>query len=242
MVCVLALDAKVLIQPIKRLMTAGMGVVLIGNDAPKTGRSAFLGPDEAAVGRAILESLAEMLHDHRTLMDLHRNRAAPDLALRYEGFTEALRRTADLKLLRSQACGDDPAAAMRTLLNTSERFPSLGGWALLADWLTAELPEGRPLVHGSARVVSYGARPANLKLLEDGRVHALVGIDWEALGFRAMEICFRLLNGGTLFVTDYRAPPVLILPKDVEAYRKTWQRIASGTASRPAAPEVAAEP
>ncbi|MBN1342829.1 MAG: substrate-binding domain-containing protein [Phycisphaerae bacterium] len=232
-VCVLAIDAKLLIQPIKRLSTAGINVILIGDDAPKTGRRVFLGGDEAKIGRAILETLVGMLTEHRTLFAMYNHQASQQSTLRYEGFMEALQQQADLKLLRVHECGDDGAAALKSLYETSERYPGLGGWALLYDWFGTDLPADKPLVHGSARVVSYGVRPESLKLLEDGRVHALVGVDWEALGYRAMQTCYQFLTASTIPARDYRAPPIVVLPKDVDAYRKTWRRITAATASRP---------
>jgi len=233
--CVLAIDARLLVQPIRRFMARGTQVVLIGDDAPQTRRRVFVGADEQAVGEAIGETLASLCKTRRTVMVVHDDRGSERSVLRHEGFQRARLMHPDLRVLREFDCLGDRGKALKLLYETSERFPDLGGWALLDDWLRDGVPADRRLLHGAARIVSYGTVPGNLRLLEDGRVHALVGVDWEALGYRAVQLAYQLLSLSVLPVRDYKAPPVVVTKENLAEYRTRWQGIISRPASQPGA-------
>ncbi len=233
-VCVLAISAKILTQPVSRLMAEGVHVVLVGDDAAQTRRHLFVGADEEAMGEVIGKTLVSLCKDHRTVMIAHDDRGDDRSALRHEGLTRTLRLTGDLVILREFDARGEPDKVLKRIRDASERYPSLGGWALLGDWL-ARTPADRPLVSGSAKVVAYGAYPHSLTLLERGRVDALVDVDWEELGYRALLICHQVLTVSAIPPRDYHAPPVVITPKDLPAQRKKWQSILAAPASQPTA-------
>lgn len=222
-ICVLALDAGVLGGQIRRLTAAGISVVLIGDDSSQTGRLAFLGADEKAVGVLIARTLAAACTEHRTLMLVHDNRGGDRLLRRYEGFTREVASNAELKVIREFDCRGDATKALQTVAQTSERFPDLGGWALLDDWLASAASTDRPLLKGHAKIVGYCADPSNLRLLEDGRVYGLVTIDWEMLGYQAIQTCRQSLNRSAFPVTDVHAQPVVITRENVDEYRRKLQ-------------------
>jgi len=230
-VSILACDAKVLVQPVTRLIADGIPVILVGDDARQTRRSAFVGVDEMAVGRLLIQTFASMSKEHRTLMVVHDNRGSERSAKRFDGVRRELAIHPDITMLREFDCLGQATRALQTLRETSERYPNLGGWILLDDWLDAE-PSGAPLVHGSPKIISYGAHPGNFRHLESGRVHALVGGDWEAVGYRVMQSCLALLNRSAFPVTDERLPPVVVTRTDLDAYRKKWAHWVFSTTSR----------
>lgn len=218
-VCVLAIRAEHLIQPIASLTSAGIGVLLVGDDAPKTRRKAFLGPNAVEVGQAMAEVLEKQLTAHRTLMVIHDDRGDERSRLRHEGFIEGVEQHVGLDVLKEHDCLGDPEGAMRYLRRTSERFPNLGGWALIGDWLREDVAFETPLIHGSARIVAYGIHPRGLDLLESGHVNALVGVDWKDLGARAVRTCLQLLSPLALPITDYEAPPLVVTRENVADVR-----------------------
>ena len=231
---VLAIDARILLQPVTRFTDKGVNVVLIGDDAPQIRRRLFIGSDERAVGEAFAETLAKLCDEHRTLMVVHDNRGDHRSAVRYEGVLRGLTMNPRLKVLLDHDCQGRRAEALKFVWETSERYPNLGGWVLLGDWLSGELPADRPLTHGSAKIVSYGTHPQALRLLEAGRVDALVGVDWEDLGFRAVQACHQLLELSALPPTDYEAPPVVVTRDNLAKFRKSWRKKMPSPSSRPA--------
>jgi ABC-type sugar transport system substrate-binding protein len=56
-IAVLAVDARVLVQPITRLTAEGIPVFLVGDDARQTGRNAFIGADEGQIGAVLVRTL-----------------------------------------------------------------------------------------------------------------------------------------------------------------------------------------
>jgi ribose transport system substrate-binding protein len=236
---VLAIDARVLVQPITRLIGEGIPVFLIGDDARQTGRNAFIGADEGQIGAVMARTLDSICKDHRTIMVVHDNRGSLRSFVRFDGFRRELARHANLSLLRDFDCLGQPAKALQIVQETSERFPDLGGWALLGDWLGGLEPAGKPLVQGATKIVSYGAHPSNFHLLEEGRVHALAGADWEAIGYRVMQSCFQVLNHSAFPVVDEKLPPVVITRDNLEDYRKKWQHWMATPTTRGQVPSAA---
>jgi ribose transport system substrate-binding protein len=232
--CVLALDARILVQPIANLMSRGIPVILLGDDAPQSRRSVFIGADERAIGETIGKTLVGLCKPRRTLMVVHDNRGDARSALRHQGMREELALHPEVRILRDFDCLGQRAKALKLMYDTSERYPNLGGWALLGEWLGGGHLADRPLVHGSAKIVSVGAHAGHLALVEDGRVHALVGVDWEALGFRAAEACHQLLTDSLLPTLDYEAPPIVVSSENVAEYRAKWQVTSSAPSSAPA--------
>ncbi len=220
--CVLTRQAKILVQPIARLANLGIEVVLIGDDFPKAGRAASFRPNHAAVGKVMAKTAASLCESRLTVMAMHSNRLDVGSLLRFEAFADGLRSYGDVSLLRDFDAGPHPGEALELLYATSERYPRLGVWVLVMDWLGRVEPPNRPLVHGSAKIVSLGAHADNLALLERGRVHALVGVDWEDLAFLAAQACRQILGNSVMPVVGRRAEPIVITADNAEAYRQKW--------------------
>lgn len=231
-VCIMPVDGKVLKHSISKLVARSVRVILIGKDAPETSRRLFVGADDKAIGEELGKIVAALGKDHLNLMVVHDDKKDPRSRARHRTFSLVVRRHRGLKILREYDCDGDPGKALEFAYKTSERFPNLGAWVLLGDFLDEDLPAGRKLIHGSARVIGYGASPRALDLLDDGRVHALVDVDWEETGYRAIVQCQQLASVSVPRNADYFSPPVVITKKDVEAHRKKWREwLAPGAAT-----------
>ncbi len=233
-VCLLAIEARILPQPIGQLISAGMPVVLLGDDTRQSGRTAYVGADEAEIGAQIARSITAMCQDHRTIMVVHDNRASERSRKRHVGFVAEMKLHPEITVLRDFDCLGQPRKAIQIVQQTSERYPELGGWALLDDWLAYAPPLTESFTRGAAKVVSYGAHPGNFHLLERERVHALVGIDWEEAGFQALQICSRFLNRSAFPVTDEKMPPLVVRTDNLAEYQKKWSTWTSRATTRPA--------
>jgi len=233
-VCVLAIHADALVQPINKLRASNVHVVLIGDDALQARRHLYVGVDEQAVGAAIGKALAAACKPRRTMMVVHDNRGDRRSVLRHKGLTREWTGSAGVRVLREFDCLGKREQALKFLYETSERYPNLGGWALIGDWLRDDLPADRPLTHGAAKIVSCGAHPGGFHLLEAGRVDALVGVDWEDLGYRALQACYQLLSLSAVPTRDYHAPPIVVTRENLPAHRKKWRDIIPAPSSRPA--------
>lgn len=233
-VCILAIHADALVQPINKLRASNLHVVLVGDDTLQARRHLYVGPDEEAVGAAVAKTLAAACESRRTVMVVHDNRGDRRSDLRHKGLTSEWRRNAHVTVLRDFDCLGKRKQALKFLYETSERYPNLGGWALIGDWLRDDLPADKPLIHGAAKIVSCGAHPGGFHLLEAGRIDALVGVDWEDLGYRALQACYQLLSLSAVPTRDYYAPPIVITRENLPAHRKKWRDIMSAPSSQPA--------
>jgi ribose transport system substrate-binding protein len=233
-VCVLTHDARVIVQPLRQFVSQGLPVVLIGDDAPASGRNALIGADDRAVGTLIARTLATACTEHRTLMVIHDKRSSDRILRREEGFERELNRHQNIKVLRQFDCLGDASRAIDLLRRTSERYPDLGGWALLDDWLGEAGAPGQRLVSGQAKIVSYGIHPDNLKRLEAGQVYALVDVNWEIMGFQAVQLCVQLVNRSSLPVADTLAPPRVVTRNDMAELRRAWPHVTASATSQAA--------
>lgn len=221
-ICVLTRKAKVLVQSMARLADFGVEVVLIGDDSPKSGRAAAFRPDHAAVGRAMGKTAAQVCGSRPTVMILHNNRLDLGSLLRFEGLTDQLKSHRDITVLRDFDAGPRPEQALQTLQTTSLRYKDLGVWVLVCDWFRPDVPLDKPLLHGSAKIVTMGAHGDNLRLIESGYVDALVGVDWEDLAFKAALTCRQILGSSAIPVMGHRAEPIVITADNADAYREKW--------------------
>ena len=185
---------------IKAARAAGTHVITFDADAPGSAREAYIGTNNRDLGRALGEILVKAQPHSGPYGMVSGGPAAANLNERLEGVREAAGKAGWKEVSGSPTyCNDDPALAVQQLNDLTTAHADLnavvavGGWPLF-------VPEGyRNFFNNNADrfksgklvAVSADTLPAELQLLKEGYVAALVGQRPFEMGEKAINRCSR---------------------------------------------------
>jgi len=186
---------------IKAARAAGTHVITFDADAPGSAREAYIGTNNRDLGRALGEILVKAQPHSGPYGMVSGGPAAANLNERLEGVREAAGKAGWKEVSGSPTyCNDDPALAVQQLNDLTTAHADLnavvavGGWPLF-------VPEGyRNFFNNNADrfksgklvAVSADTLPAELQLLKEGYVAALVGQRPFEMGEKAINTLLAL--------------------------------------------------
>lgn len=152
-VAVMAAEVTEVQAEVARLSEAGVPVVTLVSDLPRSGRAAYVGPDNERAGRMAGEFMGRFLGGGGTVLPIVGSQVARDHAERLMGFRRVLRERFEGCLVLPEVESRDDAARVSELLSASVRPPSLAGCYVIGAGLSGAIDvvenfDVRPVVIG----------------------------------------------------------------------------------------------
>jgi ribose transport system substrate-binding protein len=197
-------DVGALTGVIKAARDAGIHVITFDADAPGSAREAYIGTDNKDLGRALGEMLVKAQPHAGVYGMVSGGPAAANLNERLEGVREVVGKAGWKEVSGSPTyCNDDPALAVQQLNDLTTAHPDLnavvavGGWPLFVPegYRNFFNSNGDRFKSGTLVAVSADTLPAELQLLKEGDVAALVGQRPFEMGEKAMDALLALHGG-----------------------------------------------
>ena len=200
-------DAAAATTVIDKAVAAGIAVITFDSDAADSKRTAYVGTNNKDFGKALGEELLKIKPEGGTYGMISGGAAAPNLAERVDGVREALQGSKWTEVPGSPTfSNDDVALAVQQAGDLKTANPDMGalvpvgGWPLFAPdgWKNFVDPIRADMDAKKFVVVAADTLPAELELLRDGYVHALVGQRPFEMGEVAMRTLLSIKKGETV--------------------------------------------
>ena len=197
-------DVGALTGVIKAARDAGIHVITFDADAPGSAREAYIGTNNKDLGRALGEMLVKAQPHAGAYGMVSGGPAAANLNERLEGVREVVGKAGWKEVSGSPTyCNDDSALAIQQLNDLTTAHPDLnavvavGGWPLFVPegYRNFFNSNGDRFKSGTLVAVSADTLPAELQLLKEGDVAALVGQRPFEMGEKAMDALLALHQG-----------------------------------------------
>ncbi|HVE22535.1 MAG TPA: sugar-binding protein [Acidocella sp.] len=197
---------------IARARQSGIPVITFDADAPNSARQAYVGTDNATLGKTLAEQLIKAHPTPGSYAIISGGPAAQNLNLRVEGARAVLKAAGWTEVGGSPTfCNDDSALGMQQLNDLATANPGLsavvmvGGWPLFTENAYTSFYQAHKAAidGGKLTIVSADTLPAELDELKKGEVAALVGQQPYAMGAKAMQILLALAHGKTVAPIQY---------------------------------------
>lgn len=237
-VCIRLKDAPAIANPVERFRGRGVTVVTFNELGGSTLPAPHCGVDPVALGRAFAATLIEALHAHGTVLLLHAGDDDPHFGPVLSAFTAGLRGQTGLHLLASLDSRGDPEHAARLVADYTRRFPTASAWVFLWSWPLDAVTAPPIRWPDDMRVIAAPPLPRYWNFMAEGPCVAMIGADYEAIGYRALETCFRGVLTRGVVVHAEQAEPDVIWRRDLPAFQHQWRQWVSRTPSGgPPAPQ-----
>jgi ribose transport system substrate-binding protein len=197
-------DAAAATTLIDKAVAAGIAVITFDSDAADSKRVAYVGTNNKDFGVALGEELLKIKPEGGTYGMISGGAAAPNLAERVDGVRQALQGSKWTEVPGSPTfSNDDVALAVQQAGDLKTANPDLGaivpvgGWPLFAPdgWKNFVDPVKADVDSKKLALVAADTLPAELQLLKEGYVHALVGQRPYEMGEVAMQTLLKIRNG-----------------------------------------------
>ena len=197
-------DVGALTGVIKAARDAGIHVITFDADAPGSAREAYIGTNNKDLGRALGEMLVKAQPHAGAYGMVSGGPAAANLNERLEGVREVVGKAGWKEVSGSPTyCNDDSALAIQQLNDLTTAHPDLnavvavGGWPLFVPegYRNFFNSNGDRFKSGTLVAVSADTLPAELQLLKEGDVAALVGQRPFEMGEKAIDALLALHQG-----------------------------------------------
>jgi ribose transport system substrate-binding protein len=167
-------DEQILTKAIDEAVDRGVPVMTFDSDAPRSKRFAFYGPNDQAIGEAVMTELAALMGNKGQVAILAGNQSAPNLQKRVEGVKKAALKYPGIRIVGTFHHAETAEDAAAEVIRVNGAHPELAGWAMVGGW---------PLFSGALldkidprrlRVVAVDALPVQLPYVEKGIVPVLL--------------------------------------------------------------------
>jgi ribose transport system substrate-binding protein len=181
-------DAARVTPAIDQAVEAGVAVMTFDNDAPQSKRFAHYGPNDVAVGEAVMDELAEQIGGAGKVALLAGNRDAANLRARAEGVQNAAGRHEAIELIGPFYHEEKPQVAAAEMLRLNRANPDLKGWAIVGGWPLFRSSQSLALLDDltqrQLKVVCVDALPEQLVYVDRGLAVLLAQpvYDWGTVG------------------------------------------------------------
>lgn len=191
---------------------AGIPVITFDADSVDSERQAYVGTDNAALGRALGAMLLKLHPKPGQYAMVSGGPAAANLAERVQGVRDTLKPAGWTEVGGSPTfCNDDSALAVQQMTDLATANPELaaivpvGGWPLFTRgaFMAFTNAHKQAIDSGTFTVVSADTLPVELQEVQAGAVAGLVGQRPNEMGAKAMEILLALKKGSTVPVITY---------------------------------------
>ena len=211
-IAVAVADADSVKRVIHQARQAGIPVITFDADSPDSERQAYVGTDNAGLGRALGQMLVRVHPKPGQFALVSGGPAAANLAARVAGVRDVLKGAGWTEVGGSPTfCNDDSALAVQQMTDLMTANPGLsailpvGGWPLFTRGaFTALIKAHKQAVDsGAFTVVSADTLPVELQEVQEGDVGGLVGQRPYEMGQKAMDVLLALKKGQTPPVITY---------------------------------------
>lgn len=220
-VCVQPVDALAIRDQLEQLRTKGVVVVVMFNAVESANRFLFSGVDDMAAGRALGDALLDSL-GNGTAAVVMSSTATRGESVRYLGFNERMAASAGVTILKELDCRGDVDLAHRLLRDFTERYPRLDAVVSMEDWPLRRRSAQERILPSDCKLVTYGAMPDHWHRLTDGTCAALIGAPYDQVAREALEACISSIRGELKGQSAYLAPPWVVTPDNLAAFRHQW--------------------
>jgi ribose transport system substrate-binding protein len=205
-------DAASVKRVIHQARQAGIPVITFDADSPDSERQAYVGTDNAALGRALGHLLLQEHPKPGQFAMISGGPAAENLAERAKGVRDVLKAAGWTEISGSPTfCNDDSALAVQQMTDLMTANPGLaaivpvGGWPLFTQGAYAAFANAHKdaMESGAFTVVSADTLPMELQEVQAGTVAGLVGQRPFEMGQKAMDILLELKKGQKPPVVTY---------------------------------------
>ena len=177
---------------IKKASAAGVPMVCLWQDSPKSGRLVACAPNDVAMG----EELARQLLDARKSMTsgkvavLSLNAKADSLQARVQGIRRHIKSAApSVRMMEPLYCDGDPEKAVTVVREALRKNPDIQALILLGDWMQMK-SDGLAVVPKSITIVASDVATETRTALRVGRIARVVAprsIEAGSSGIYALE-------------------------------------------------------
>jgi ribose transport system substrate-binding protein len=205
-------DAASVKRVIHQARQAGIVVITFDADSPDSERQAYVGTDNAALGRALGQMLLKAHPKPGQFALVSGGPAAANLAQRVDGVRSVLKPAGWTEIGGSPTfCNDDSALGVQQMTDLMTANPGLaaivpvGGWPLFTQGAFTGFINAhkQAIASGAFSIVSADTLPVELQAVQSGQVAALVGQRPFEMGQKAIDIMLALKKGEKQPVTTY---------------------------------------
>lgn len=206
------IDAATLQEPINKAAAAGIPVITVDNDSPKSKRLCYIGTENYQAGLVVGDLLAKEL-EGRGKVGISMLAGAWNIEERARGVRDALKKYPGIRIVGY--CNDkgDPSESARAAAALLSRHPDITGLAGLAGESGAG--EARAVVEagrkGKIKIVCFDRNDNMLPYIKDGTISASVAQKTYVMGWLGASILDGVVRDQIKHLPDWRkahAPPV----------------------------------
>jgi ribose transport system substrate-binding protein len=167
-------DEEILTKAIDEAVDRGVPVMTFDSDAPGSKRFAFYGPNDEAIGEAVMNELANLMGNKGQVAILAGNPSAPNLRKRVEGVQKAALGYPGIQIVGTFSHAETPEGGAEEVIRVNAAHPGLGGWAMVGGWPLFGEALLDKIDPGKMRIVAVDALPVQLTYVEKGIVPVLL--------------------------------------------------------------------
>ncbi|MAY75429.1 MAG: hypothetical protein CMJ31_12095 [Phycisphaerae bacterium] len=221
-------DPDTLTPEINRAATAGATVVTFDADAPNSARIAYVGIDDRAAGRLVIDELSKHFGENdregpSTVAILTGTRTAANMVDRVRGVVDGISTMDNVSLVGAFSHDETPEGAAEALAAAEANYGPIDAWAFVGGW-PMYTEGGLDAVPSQTPIVSIDLLPQTLDHLESGRVKALVGQPYFDWGYESVRMVFDRVHGNQAPISKtVMAPLEVVGPERAAEYRERWR-------------------
>ena len=192
-------DEKALIKPMQAMKSAGIKVIQVdthvSNNSIASRVDLVRQPRRAASSRPT--RWRSSIHDKGSVVVMNEQPGVSTTEARIAGFLKEIKKFKNIKMLKTQFTGDNPAQAAQTITSLYSANPNLAG-VFATNVLVAEGTDTglkTTGVAGKVKIVGYDADPEQVADLKKGVVQALVAQEPYQEGVDGVQQAVNAING-----------------------------------------------
>ena len=189
-------DSKVMVQPIKDLMTAGTPVATVDAPLDEGVELQNLQSNHYAGGQEAAKAMLSLTNGAGSYLVLHLSPGLPDIGGRADGFKDDME-TAGATVLDYQYPGTDTAKATEQVNAAIQAYPDLAG--VYATHESAALGASAALQaagkKGVIKLVAFDAAPSQIADLKNGVYDALIAQKPFNMGYYSVKLVAEVVRG-----------------------------------------------
>lgn len=220
--CVQVMDSKAIAPLIKSLTTSGIPVVTMMKDAAVGIRTAFCGLDQFELGQEIAKETAAVVGDSGNIILMHAGDSDLGYRARLSGFNSIITQHPNIHVLASLDCHDDPDIGRRLVEDWGSRYPQVRAWAILDNWPMRFEGDRRVRFPKGSKIIAAHPFPPTWKYVELGECVAIVGAEYDRIGFEAYRFCLAAVKKRAQVERKSLVNLRVLRPADLDAYRLQW--------------------
>lgn len=191
-------DTKALIAPMQAMKSAGIKVIQVDTTvANKSIAAASISSNNLKGGELAAQELAKLVGYKGSVVVMNEQPGVSTTEARIQGFMKGIKKYKNIKVLKTQYTGDNPAQASQTITSLYAANPDLDG-VFATNVLVAEGTDTGLKTTGAAgkvKIVGYDADPEQIADLKKGVVQALVAQQPYQEGVDGVQQAVNAING-----------------------------------------------